>query len=148
MELKKETVEKLINIYEKYVLEASNPSDINRWCTKKTITKAVFESERTNEVKVREAIEGEYLYEGDKIWVYPGIVGYTEVQLKTKVKYEPKRVLKLVKNYDNDADTNHLRKRVYNTALILSNVVDKQIFLNYSLTTKKKQLEKLLAKNS
>ncbi|NJO64172.1 MAG: hypothetical protein HC836_40175 [Richelia sp. RM2_1_2] len=135
----------LAEIYNKYIKESQNITDIKRWCTKKAITNAVLNSERTNEFKVRESLMGENVQQGDKIWVYSALNGYKEEITKSgKSKQVQNRILKLIKNWTNDEDKEHLLKRVHSTAMILKNVVDENLFIKYHIKKNKPLLDKLL----
>ena len=135
----------LINIYHNYLREALAPADINRWAGKVTVTKSVLTGEGTRQVKQREALQGRQFSEGDKVYMYPAIVGYEKTFTKTgKPRMTPVKKLKLVEDYAGDADIDHLLKRVYSTACILENVVDKNVFVNYSLKRNRGKLEEVL----
>lgn len=112
---------KCIDLYNTYCKEARSIKDINRWATKKTVTKAVYNSERLNERKVLNAIAKEQVQEGDKVWLYTAI----------DPSDDKNNILKLTKNYSNDSDHWHYVKRVYDTATILENVLDMNEFIKY-----------------
>lgn len=107
----------VVQIYHKYVNEIYNLTDITRWVSKKTITEKVLNPERTNEQKVLDAIEGQELQEGDKIYVYFDMDG----NLKLKEKWE------------NDHDPEVLLKKLYNTLEIFDTVLDMNQFAKYHL---------------
>lgn len=133
------------SIYNEYIIESQNIQDIKRWSTKKTITSAVFNSERTNESKVRDCLEGENVQQGDKIWVYPAIDGVKEELTKTgKTKTSPNRVLKLIKNWNSDEDKEHFLKRVHSTTMILKNIIDTEILIKYHIKKNKNLLDGIL----
>lgn len=133
---------KLKDIYMRYVSEAQNPSNIQEWSSKKTITKAILncknDSEaRLNERKVYDAINRRTVQEGDKMYVYPAIVGYNvETKQykngKVKEKRTPIEVLKHIDDYNNDHDVDKLLERVYDTVKIFANVLDMTNFIDYS----------------
>lgn len=130
-EFLKEVIDSIINkkynyleIYNKYVKEITKISDIKRWVSKKTITDKVLSGERTNETKVRDAIAGTEYREGDKVYMY----------------YDKDDNLKLVENFDGNYRADRLLKKLYNTAIIFENVVDKSLFLNYSLKRNRETL--------
>lgn len=105
-------------IYQKYVAEITNVTDITRWCSKKTITKKVFESDRENEAKVVRAIAGSEYVEGDKPLFF----------------YLPDGELCLSEKFDGIYDKAKLYKRLFDSSKIFANVIDiKAYFLNYSL---------------
>ena len=130
-------------IYQKYIQEALNPTDIKRWCQKKTLTKSVIQSAtdpeaRKNERVVWEAIQSKNLQEGDKFYVYPAILHrkLETTELKNGKKKHREILTTGLKTHDdwqNDHDSIKLIERVYDTVLILKNVVDEKLFINYSL---------------
>jgi hypothetical protein len=123
--LSQEKQEKIFKLYEKYVKEILNITDIKRYCSKKTVTQNVLTGTRLNEIKVKEAIEGSEYKEGDRVWLY----------------YDQDENLKLVEDFDGRYDVKRLLGKLYKTALIFENVVDKSIFVNYSLKRNEKLLE-------
>lgn len=139
-------------IYKSYVKEAWNIKDINRWVTKKTITKSVLNPERTNEQKVKDAITEEFVNEGDKVWLYSAIDGEVQkmekrqpvIYKKTGLpKMVPNKVLKFPEQWNGDEDKLHYVKRVYNTVMILSNIIDTSKIIKYFNKTNQKLLDKL-----
>lgn len=134
-------------IYHTYIQKVYqiNKDTIQQWCTKKTITKSIFESPRLNETKVKDAIADIVTQEGDKVYLYNAISGYDiELTKSGKEKQIPKEVLKRPELYDNDIDHLHYIKRVHDTALILQNVLDKELFINYTLKRNKDALNLLI----
>ncbi len=147
----------LINIYHDYIRETMNVQDIRRWCAKKTITKAVLNcahdpEARMNEVKVYDAVKDiPGLQEGDKVYLYPTILG-TEiipggVSLKTgkPLKDKSKLVtgLKLAEKWVGDEDKDKLIQRVVDTVDIFANVIDINQFVDYTLNKNKNLLTSL-----
>ena len=115
-----------LEIYEKYVKEILNVTDIKRWSSKKTVTSNVMNGTRMNEIKVREAIEDSEYKEGDKCYMY----------------YDLDENLRLVEDFDGRYHITRLLGKLYKTALIFSNVIDKDLFKNYSLKRSEKELDK------
>ena len=143
----------MVELYDNYVREAYNISDIKRWVVKKTITKAIFENERKQEADVREAISGRKYSEGDKVWLYTYPAGQRQKVVKGEPQFfkktgEPKMEditgLKLVEDWDGNYDKMHYVKRVYSTLEILSNVLDIKSFTKYSLAANIRKLEDLV----
>jgi len=163
-------LDSISGIYKKYVKMAKSPTDINQWSKKATITKAILKCKgyteqdilektiRRNETEVYDAIANIHVQEGDRVQLYPAILGeeiirtpkmklneetqeheLTGYKEKIKIKYG----LKLVLNYDNDADTLHLVKRVYDTLNIFKTVLDMSQYINYTLAKNKQLLEDL-----
>ncbi len=156
----------LVNIYNKYIIEACNVTDIRRWSAKKTITRAILNCKgytekdikdkkiRRNETTVWDAIVNEDdIQEGNKIYLYPtiqvlDIVRKTLTNGRTKETYKYFYGLKLDKYYDinnSDLDIEQLLKRCYNTVEIFDLILDiKGLFLNYSLTKNKDKINDLI----
>lgn len=116
------------DLYQQYVREIMNISDIKRWASKKTITDKILKNERTNEAKVRDALAGSDYTEGDKIFVY----------------FKEDGNLSLVENFNNDHDRSKLLKKLFSTAETFETILPVgELFPNYSL---KKQYKILLDK--
>lgn len=116
-----------LKIYDKYVKETLNVKDIKRWASKKTITSKVLEGTRTNETKVKDAINDSEYKEGDKIWTY----------------FTQDDSLKLVENYNNDHNVDKLLEKLYKTAQTFVTIIPKETFLNYKLKKNKMLLGEL-----
>lgn len=115
-------------IYNKYVKEVLNITDIKRWSSKKTISSKVLTNERTNEVQIRNAIAGSEYKEADKIWLF----------------FKSDDTLCLAENFDGDYNREKLLKKLYMTVQVFENVLPvKDLFINYSLKRNKKLLEEL-----
>ena len=87
--LEENNAETIKNIYQKYINEAKNITDIQRWCVKKTYTERIENSDRANETKVMDAInEGlrtgklQSIQQGDKIYLYQTIDGMKQKMVK------------------------------------------------------------------
>lgn len=163
-------IDNINDLYIKYIKLAKNPENIEKWATKKTITKPILNCKgyteqdildkklRRNETEIYDAICGIHVQEGDKVYVYPAILSMNitqqpimrknrktgEMENKgmkdvTEIKYG----LKLVQNYNNDADIEHLVKRVYDTLNIFKTILDMGNFTNFSLVKNKGLLDAL-----
>lgn len=147
-----DTPENVGEIYKRYVREAYTIDNISRWTVKKTITKPVLTNDRTNERKIREAVAGQVVAEGDKIWVYTAISGEVQAMAKGELvcyadgspKMIPNVILKRPELWSGDEDKEHYVGRVYDTLSIFGNLLDMQVHLNYSLKRNKKALEELV----
>lgn len=116
------------DIYHKYIKEALNITDIKRWSSRKTYTKALDESDRKNETNIKDAIEGSSYVEGDKFLVF----------------FETDEKLCLVENYTGAYCKERMLEKVYKAAQVFANVLDtKTLFIKYHLKTKKKELDQL-----
>jgi hypothetical protein len=116
-----------LKIYEEYVNEILNIKDITRWASKKTLTSTTYESERANETKIINAIEGTEYKEGDRIYVYFDLEGN----------------LKLVENFNNDHDIPRLLKKLHSTSKVFDAIIPKGTFLNYSLKKNQELLNEI-----
>lgn len=143
----------LINIYHKYIKESQNIEDISRWVTKKTITKAVFESSRPNETKILDAVKGETIQAGDKVYLWSMIDGEKQKMVKGQPEFYkdgtpkmvPNTVLKLQKHWSKGMeDKEHYLGRVRSTLEILENVLDMTQFVDYTKAKNKQLLQELL----
>ena len=145
-------------IYRNYVKEAMNIQFINRWATKKTVTKSVLKPNRLTEQKILDAINRtieqkivEGIQEGDKVWLYNSIDGMIQDTKKGELVFykngEPKMipnyVLKDVRMWQHDEDKLHYVDRVYATVQILANVLNMDQFVDYTLKKNFDQLKEL-----
>lgn len=121
-----------IEIYNKYILEAMNVQDISRWAGKKTYTDKLDESERTNETKVKAALEGTEYREGDKFYVF----------------YKSDDSLCLVENFSGDYNKERLIKQVWDTAMSFETIIDPETFPKYHLKKNKNILQQLIIDNT
>lgn len=116
-----------INVYNRYVKEILNIQDIHRWANRKTITPAVLKALRTNELKVKNAIEGTEYMEGDRAYFY----------------YDANDELKLVENFNGDYNKDRLLEKLYKTTLSFNTIIPKGTFINYSLKRSKELLKEI-----
>lgn len=145
-------------IYREYIREALNIKFVNRWATKKTVTKAVLSPARLTEQKILNAINEciekkiiEGIQEGDKIWLYNSINGTIQDTRKGepvfykdgRPKLIPNYILKDVRLWNRDEDRLHYVERVFDTVQILSNVLDMNNFVDYTLKKNSEQLKEL-----
>lgn len=118
------------DIYNEYVKEITfGLKDIKQWCSKKTITDKIFNSERTNETKVKDAIVGADYKEGDKIWVY----------------FKEDESLALLENYDGSYHKDKFYEKLYKASELFEAVLPENLFINYKLKKNKKLLEELFS---
>jgi DNA polymerase elongation subunit (family B) len=147
----------LPTIYRSYIREALDIQFINRWTTKKTITKAVLKPNRLTEQKILDAMNEcikkgivENFQEGDKLWLYNSIDGMIQASAKGKLtfykngepKLVPNHILKDVRLWNHDEDKLHYLGRIYATVQILENVIQIDQFVDYTLKTNREQLKK------
>lgn len=116
-------------LYNKYVKEINDLKDISRFVSKKTVTASVLNPERTNEQKILDALKGEEVQEGDKVYVY----------------FKSDRTLSLQKHFDGDYDKKGLLDSLFKSAMIFVNIYPvKTNLLNYALKRNKTALESLI----
>jgi DNA polymerase I len=109
------------DLYNTYITEIMNITDIKRWASKKTITDKVLKNERTNEAKVRDAIAGTDYVEGDKIFVY----------------FREDGSLSLAEHYKNDHDRANLLEKLFKTSKTFETILPiPELFTNYGLKKK------------
>ena len=119
-----------LELYESYVEKIYNKKiDIKDFATKKTVTQKVLNPNRTQERRLLNAIGDRHVSEGDKIWVY---------------NCTGDEVIKLIDDFNNDLDINHYFKRLHATMKILANIVDMELYPNYSLKREQKVLIDLI----
>ena len=120
--------EQLVEIYNKYVKEALNVTDIKRWCSKKTITIAVETSERANETKVKDAIAGSEYTQGDKVYLF----------------FDEDETLVLAERFKGSYNKDRLVEKMFKVTQVFKSILPvKELFLNYSLKRNKKLLQEL-----
>lgn len=121
-------MDQLVPIYNKYVKMALDVKDIKPWLKKMTLSETTFNSTRSNETKVIDAIKDSEYGRGDKIYVYPTI----------------DKTLKLADNYSGDHDIEVFLKKLHNTGQRFRTILDtKNVFMNYSLKRNRSVLEEL-----
>lgn len=117
----------LTSLYHKYVKEALSVKDIKRWASRKSITEAVLNPERTNEQKVADALEGQEFQPGDRRYFY----------------FKSDGSLSVVENFDGDYDRYKLIEKIWKTLQVFSTVIDMSSFPKYHLKTKRHLLEEI-----
>lgn len=116
-----------VDIYQKYVKEALEIKDINRWCSKITITDTVLKAGRTREKRVMDALEGTEYSEGDKRYVFT----------------KEDKSLSLAENFHGEYDKWHIVKSIWETAMIFENVLDKNLFVKFHLVKNRTLINEL-----
>lgn len=113
-------------IYESYVREIIDEQNfsVNRWSNRITISAKTLESERTNEVKIRTALEGTEYSEGDRRWVF----------------FKEDNSLSLIEHYNGDYNKRVLLKKLFKCSKRFDTILENGLFIDYSL----KRSEKLL----
>jgi len=100
---------------------------IQAWSSRKTITKAVLNPERTNEQRIKDAVGKRAVQEGDKINVF----------------FKSGTELSMVEDFDGTYDVDKLLEKLYKTIKILEPILDMSEFPNFKLKKNKELLEEL-----
>jgi DNA polymerase elongation subunit (family B) len=136
----KEMINKFINsiierrndfqeIYHEYIKEACNVKDMKRWASRKTISAKTLHSERANETRVKDTLEGTEYVEGDRIYTY----------------FKDAQTLELVERFDGIYSVDKTVQACYDTVWIFENVLDCELlFKNYKLKKSKEALQELI----
>ena len=120
--------EELKNLYNEFVDEAMNITNIKRWSSRKTLSETMIKSTRKNETKVIDAIKGSDYREGDRFFVFP----------------RSDDTLCLAENFTGDYDKVHLLQNIWDTISIFDTILPvKELFTNYSLKKNYKLLDNL-----
>ena len=108
----------LQKLYNNYVQEIMNIKDIKPWSSRKTLSSTMTESERTNELKIIEALKGSPYTEGDRFFTF----------------FRSDDSVCLAENFAGDYNRPRLLKNLYDTISIFKTILPiKELFLNYAL---------------
>ena len=105
------------DIYHAYAKTITDITDIQDWCSKKTVTDKVLNPQRTNEARILDAIGDKHVQEGDKIHVF----------------FKKKDKLSLAENFDGEYHVPTLHSKLFKTLKIFEPVLNDLEFKNYSL---------------
>jgi DNA polymerase elongation subunit (family B) len=114
-------------IYMRYVKEILDVKDIKRWSSRKTLSSTMIESDRTNETRVMDALVGSNYVEGDRYYTF----------------FESPEKITLTEKFNGNYDKDKLLSALYKKSEIFSTVLDKTLFINYSLKKNRKLLNLL-----
>lgn len=116
-------------IYNEYIREIKDIGTIfmmKRWGSRKTISSKTLESERTNEKRIRDAIEDTEYVEGDRCYVF----------------FKEDGTLDLVENFHGDYNKKKLYEKLFKTGQRFSTVLNsKELFPNYGLKRNQENLK-------
>ena len=102
--------------------------DIKQWAKKMQLSPTTFNSTRSNETKVVDAIKGTDYKSGDRIYVYPA----------------EGDILRLLEHFNNDYDQDKFYKKVFKATERFASILPvKEMFVNYSLKRNKQALTEL-----
>lgn len=123
----------LRDIYQDYVrdIHSIDADSIRNWASKKTVTKAVLNPKRTNESRIKEAIQRaqKVVSEGDKIHVY----------------FKEETELALVETFDGVYSKKKLLGKLFKTAEIFKSILPMDDFPNLALKQSAELLDKIVA---
>lgn len=120
-------VDYIYPLYFKYANEILNLKEINDWCSKHTITKAVLTGQATTQTRVRNALKGRPVQEGDKVYQY--------------VRSNGERAL--MEDFDGIYCIDSLFGKLYDTLSIFKTIINIKDYPNLTLKKNKKLLEGL-----
>lgn len=113
--------------YMRYAKEILSLNDLTNWTSKHTITEAVLEGKGTAQVRIRQALKGRPVQQGDKIYLF--------------FKTPTERCL--LENFDGTYDASILLGKLYDTLCIFETVIDVKAYPNLTLKRNKSILEGL-----
>ncbi len=117
------------NIYNRYVREINNLSDMSRWVDRKTVSEAVMTSTRLNETKIKDAIQGSEYVQGDRVYLFS----------------KNDDTLDLLENFNGDYSKTNLLNKLFDTSQVFETVLDtKTLFPNYTLKKNQQLLQDVL----
>jgi hypothetical protein len=147
----------LTTIYDKYANEViSGVKDIKPWCSKKTITEKILKCAghekltpaqkkekkiRKNETDVWDAVKGQHIQEGDKIYVFPVVLpdeiitGRISEKTGKPMKDQIKKrngLKSAIQWQPGEENKKKLLSRIYATVKICDTVLDISQFKNYA----------------
>jgi hypothetical protein len=118
-------IDHIYPLYLRYANEILNLKEINDWCSKHTITKAVLTGQATTQVRVRNALKGRPVQEGDKVYQY--------------VRSNGERAL--MEDFDGVYDKDTLLGKLYDTLSIFETIINIKEYPDLTLKRNKKLLE-------
>lgn len=113
--------DRIYSVYMKHAKAILSLTDISEWCSKHTVTKSVLTGKGTTQVRIREALKGRSVQEGDKVYMF--------------FKTESERCL--LENFDGKYDADILLGKLYDTLCIFETVIDVKLFPNLTLKRNK-----------
>lgn len=114
----------ILALYNEYVHRILAITDISLWCSKYTITKAVLTGKGTAQVRIREALKGRPVQEGDKVYQF--------------FKSDSERCM--LEDFDGTYDAEVLLGKLHDTIHVFETVLDIKKYPNYSLKRNRKLL--------
>jgi DNA polymerase I len=116
--------DRIMYLYQSYVNKINTLAIIDDWCFKKTVTKSVLEPERTNEDRVKDALDLENVSEGDKVYLF----------------FKTAEQLCLREAFDGVYDKDKLFKKLHDTLCVFETLIDVDLFPNFALKRNKELL--------
>lgn len=109
--------DEILELYFAKAREILSLKDMSEWSTKHTITKAVLEGKGTAQVRIREALKGRPVQDGDKLFLF--------------FKSPTERCL--VEDFDGTYDASILLGKLYDTLCMFETVLDIKQYPNLTL---------------
>lgn len=122
--LLKDRKDQIYCTYTKYANEIVSLKSIDDWSMKRTVTKAVLTSDRTNETRVLDALRGTDFREGDKVYLF----------------FKTPEELCLREKFDGAYCVDTLLGKLYDTLTVFDTVIDVDLFPNFSLKRNRDRL--------
>lgn len=116
--------DQILALYTDYAHRILAITDISLWCSKYTITKAVLTGKGTAQVRIREALKGRPVQEGDKVYQF--------------FKSDSERCMR--EDFDGTYAADVLLGKLYDTLCVFETVLDVKQYPNYSLKKNRKLL--------
>lgn len=113
--------DRVFHRYLDYVNEILTVKDMSRWAFRKTVTRAILTSDRSNEARVRDVIYGRGYSEGEKVHLY----------FKSADQYA------LLEDFNGEYDTSILLGKLRKTLGIFDTVLDVELFPDLTLKRNK-----------
>ncbi len=117
----KDRKDRIYELYVSYARQILTLTSIEDWASKKTLTKAVLTSPRTNETRVLDALSGSDYREGDKFYVF----------------FKTEEELCLRERFDGTYCVDTLLSKLYETIKIFHTIIDVDLIPNFSLKRNK-----------
>jgi hypothetical protein len=135
------TQESLSQIYHEYVKEAMSPTNITRWCQKKSISESILncrdyteadigdeedeDSPRKNEFDVWNAVKSEEgIQQGDKIYVYPYYIGKVKVIKDKRKRNKESGLMETIGQHETEIDKYGLKLvKYYNNDIAIEKLL-------------------------
>lgn len=116
--------DQILSLYNDYANRILAITDITLWCSKYTITKAVLTGKGAAQVRIREALRGRPVQEGDKVYQF--------------FLSDDQRCM--LEDFDGNYYSKKLLEKLFKTLKVFSKVIDINLYPNYALKKNRKLL--------